>query len=153
MSDARPLTSEELDKIVKDDPPFAKSIEEARKVWDKFFSEKFGNKKIGKDEFWKKLRTRARTEMFTAEELTLMDAEGTLLTRELFGKAPQEQHMDAGEKHIQSLQKWLEREEIKTPVILAEISGQLVMLDGDHRAMAATIKGQRIPALIVSLEG
>ena len=151
MSEARPLTSEALDTMIKEDPPFAKSIEEARNVWEKFFAGKY-DKKISKDEFGQKLRTHARLEMFTAEDLTRMDAEGSLVTRELFGKAPQEQYADAGEKHIQSLQKWLDRDEIKTPVILAEISGQLVMLDGDHRAMAATIKGRRISALIVSLD-
>lgn len=79
---------------------------------------------------------------------------------ELFGLPPEEAYpaeereIQRGEDDLFSLRRFLamiDAGKSLPRIIVGQIEGDLLMLDGDHRAISAAIRGVAIPARIVRI--
>ena len=131
------------------------TLKAARHTFNNFFARKYGRKPIGRARWILLLLKSSLVEIAPADFLAIKNTKAGpsffCLTVE---EAYPLNERNRGDDDITSLINFLRLIDArkKLPrIIIGEIDGELVMLDGDHRAIAASIRGVSLPARIVRI--
>ena len=133
-----------------------RTLRVARHTFNNFFAQKYGRKKISLANWIFLVFFKSRSAIMVSYDFQFV--KNTKAGPHLRGLAPEkaypEEERNRGEEDIKSLFNFLRMSEAgKTlpRIIIGEVDGEQVMLDGDHRAIAASIRGVWLPARIVRI--
>ena len=132
------------------------TVVNSRATFNDFFAEEYGRRPISLAKWaWLLLSKSTLKEMKSVEFVGVQNTGARL---ELLDASPEDAYppgqRNRGKEDIRSLSRFLnliEQGEKLPRVIIGDVDGNLIMLDGNHRAIAGSIKDVAVPIRIVQI--